>query len=164
MKINIQNMSDDLHEFSEQVEPVFLSKQMHDLYPEVLQVDVTLDKFGRDYRLDIHIRTHGHYICDRCLAPFEREFEARMLQIYQMGPLDEGLDEEVLELAPNAVEIDIDPVLSEMIILNHPVKMLCSEDCKGICPNCGADLNHEACRCGSVPMDPRWEELRKLIK
>ncbi len=164
MKINIQNMSDDLHEFTEQVEPVFLPKKMHDRYPETMQVQVMLDKFGKDYRLDIRIRTRAHYICDRCLAPFERDFEARMLQIFQIGPLEEGLEEEVLELSPNAVEIDMDPILSEMIVLNHPVKTLCKEDCKGICPNCGADLNHEACRCNLEKFDPRWEELRKLIK
>jgi len=47
--------------------------------------------------------------------------------------------------------------------LSIPMKLLCREDCQGICPGCGANLNQEACRCGEKPGDPRWEKLRELL-
>ncbi len=164
MKINIQNLTDGLHEISEQVEPLFVSKELQRFYPEICQVDVTLDKFGKDYRVDVHLTTTAHYICHRCLSPYTAKFDVRQRQLYQIGAVPGGGDADIVELSTNAIEIDISPLMKEMIILNHPIKMLCKEDCKGICPNCGADWNHEVCRCGEEVADPRWEQLRKLIK
>lgn len=164
MKINIQNLTDGLHEVSEQAEPLFVSEKLKRFYPELFQVDVTLDKFGKDYRVDVHLRTTAHYICHRCLSPYTSKFDVTQRQLYQAGPVRGGGDTDIIEISTNAIEIDLNPLMKEMVILNHPIKMLCKEDCKGICPNCGADLNHEACRCGEEVIDPRWEQLRKLIK
>ncbi len=164
MKINIQYLEDGLHQFEEQTELGLLDERIKQYYPENAVVTVTVDKFGSDFRLDIVLTTHAHYICDRCLNPFEQAFKAHQQQLFHRGKFAVQPDEDIIELEGDAIEIDLDSLLAEMVLINHPIKMLCSEDCKGICPGCGADLNQEVCRCSEKPVDPRWASLQKLIK
>ena len=163
MKINIQDM--DIHpiEVNEEISLEFISPLIREYYPNQASVHVYVEKIKKEFRVHIDLKTKGHYVCDRCLDEFDVNFSADIEQQYHQGA-GELLDEDIIRIEADAVEIDIDPVISEMMLLNHPQKMLCREDCKGICPNCGAHLNHEACRCGERPIDPRWEELRKLLK
>lgn len=163
MKINIQNM--DIHpiEVNEEISLEFISPLIREYYPNQASVHVYVEKIKKEFRVHIDLITKGHYVCDRCLDEFDVNFSADIEQQYHQGS-GELLDEDIIRIEADAIEIDVDPVISEMMLLNHPQKMLCKEDCKGICPNCGAHLNHEACRCGEKPIDPRWEELRKLLK
>lgn len=59
-------------------------------------------------------------------------------------------------------EVDLAPLLREQIILAVPFAPLCSEDCKGLCPVCGIDLNTGSCTCDRTPIDPRWAALKNL--
>lgn len=59
--------------------------------------------------------------------------------------------------------IDLAPLLREQAWVAIPIKPLCSPDCKGICPECGANLNKEPCQCGLQKVDPRWATLRDLL-
>lgn len=163
MKINIQDM--DIHpiEVDEEISLEFISPLIREYYPNQASVHVYVEKIKKEFRVHIDLNTKAHYVCDRCLDEFDVSFSADIEQQYHQGA-GELLDEDIIRIEADAIEIDIDPVISEMMLLNHPQKMLCKEDCKGICPNCGAHLNHEACRCGEKPIDPRWEELRKLLK
>lgn len=163
MKINIQNMDVRPIELDEQIELEFIAPSIREYYPNKANVHVHLEKIKREYRLNIVLTTAAHYRCDRCLDEYDDEFSAEIEQYYHVGP-GELIDEDIIRIAEDATEIDINPVIAEMMLLNHPLKMLCSEECKGICPHCGANLNHEACRCTEVPIDPRWEKLRGLIK
>jgi uncharacterized protein len=58
--------------------------------------------------------------------------------------------------------IDVDEIVKEQILLAVPTRMLCREDCKGICPECGADRNTGECNCVTNDIDPRWAALKKL--
>lgn len=162
MKINIQNLEHDLLDVDETIEPDFLEDELRGFYPRPLKVHVHLDHFGKDYKVDIGLETQADYICDRCLKHFDYGFEARLDQVYQQG--GEAADDDVIVLESNSVELDVSAQIRESIVLNHPIKMLCSEDCKGLCPHCGANLNTEACTCDQDIIDPRWAKLRKFIK
>ncbi|HGY56425.1 MAG TPA: DUF177 domain-containing protein [Caldithrix abyssi] len=164
MEINIQNLDNERIELDDRCETDFLDQEIQRFYPEQLNLHILVDKFGRDVRVDVKLHTTAHYTCHRCLAEYTAAFDIRDEQIYQIGEGKLDDSDEVIQLPGNTTDIDIDPMLAEMVLLNHPIKMLCKEDCKGICPGCGADLNREACRCGSAEIDPRWEALRKLIK
>ena len=59
--------------------------------------------------------------------------------------------------------LDLSDVLRQYLIANEPLKTLCREDCKGLCPECGVDLNAETCRCQDEPIDPRWGALADLL-
>jgi uncharacterized protein len=58
-------------------------------------------------------------------------------------------------------EVDLTPLFRDQVILAVPFAPLCKEDCKGLCPQCGADRNHETCDC-KPPVDPRWAALQNL--
>lgn len=163
MKINIQNLEHDLIEVDGDLVTTIPDREMRRFYPETSRVHVVLDRFGKDYRVDVNVKTIAHYICDRCLTGFTQTVTIDQRQVYHVGECEID-DQDIINLPANAIEIDLAPVIEEMIRLNHPIKMLCREDCKGICPNCGADLNNEECRCTGEPIDPRWTQLRKLIR
>ncbi|HPR65041.1 MAG TPA: DUF177 domain-containing protein [Thermoanaerobaculia bacterium] len=55
----------------------------------------------------------------------------------------------------------LDEIMAELVLLNVPMKPLCSESCKGLCPNCGINLNTGSCSC-QPPTDPRWGALKNL--
>ena len=61
-------------------------------------------------------------------------------------------------------ELDLLDLIKEQIELNLPMKPLCDDACKGICPKCGTDLNVKSCTCSVKDIDPRFESLKKLIK
>lgn len=164
MKINIQNLENGLIEIDEEIEPVFINKEIKPYYPNKIALHALVDKFGKDYRINVNINTTALYICDMCLTQFNYSFQAAQQMIFQIGSGKLEATEDIIQLPGNATEIDITPVLSEMVLLNHPIKMICKEDCKGICPSCGADLNTEECRCSKESTDPKWDQLRKLIK
>jgi uncharacterized protein len=59
-------------------------------------------------------------------------------------------------------ELDTEPILMEQIDLNVPMRQLCRDDCRGLCPVCGQNLNDRECGCDRTAVDPRWEELARL--
>ena len=73
------------------------------------------------------------------------------------------LEEEDLDLSfYEGEEIDLSPLVQEQIILALPTRPLCRESCKGLCPQCGVNLNVQTCTCATVVDDPRLEVLRTL--
>ena len=60
-------------------------------------------------------------------------------------------------------ELDLDGLMTEVFLLEMDTKNLCSEDCRGLCPGCGVDLNHEPCRC-KKEIDPRLAKLAQLLE
>jgi uncharacterized protein len=106
--------------------------------------------------------------CNRCLKPIvepTREDVELMIRV-EHGPEAESehaLHEKDLgDLYITEKVLETDPILIEQLQLNVPMKPLCRPDCKGLCPECGADLNEGACSCGDAKMDPRWASLAAL--
>ena len=60
--------------------------------------------------------------------------------------------------------IDLSSVVNQSIVIALPMKIVCDDDCKGLCPVCGKDLNEEVCNCDTSAIDPRFESLRSLFK
>ena len=90
------------------------------------------------------------YPCARCLKPtpvaVDFDFEDTI-------PVEAGSD-----------TIDLVPFVEECLFINEPFRVLCSEECKGLCPGCGVNLNCEACQCDdTMDIDPRLEALKKLL-
>ena len=106
--------------------------------------------------------------CDRCLNPYHRDVNATF-HLFLALPASES-DETELELLDEDMEtnyvrgeeIDTDEIVREQVYLSLPMKLLCSEDCKGICPRCGADLNKGACQCRREVGHPGFSKLKNL--
>ena len=60
--------------------------------------------------------------------------------------------------------LDVDQLVRDELLLNLPMKVLCDEDCKGICNRCGANLNHETCDCDRSSLDPRMSVIQDIFK
>ncbi len=105
--------------------------------------------------------------CSRCLEPTTLSVDGDFF--YTLMPEKAELEEE-RELTAEELEtsfysgdfIDLAPLLCEQIVLQAPMKALCSEDCKGLCPHCGANLNVTACSCQSDSVDPRLAVLKNF--
>lgn len=97
-------------------------------------------------------------LCDRCASPVTKQYSVPLEHVLSQHPEDEDSD---LICAPG-VKLDLDELVREDVILSIPMSFLCSEDCKGLCPVCGKDLNEGPCSCAK-PVDPRLEALRALL-
>ena len=60
--------------------------------------------------------------------------------------------------------LDVDQLIGNELLLNLPMKVLCREDCKGICRKCGTNLNHSSCSCDTVELDPRMAVIAEIFK
>ena len=164
MKISIQGLKQGVTHYSEKILPEFIEKPYKKFYPNDFMVEVELDKFERDIRLKTVIKSTASFQCDSCLTIFDKHIEIQQQQLFEIGPAPEGLDHEIVYLSHDTIEIDLSSLLYEGVLLNHPIKMQCKDGCKGLCSGCGVDLNKGECICGEKDIDPRWENLRKLIK
>ncbi len=97
--------------------------------------------------------------CDRCAKEVTREYTIPMEHTFVTELNDEENDE--FFLVPT-MRFDLEGLATEDVILYLPQKFLCSEDCKGICPKCGKNLNDGLCDC-KADIDPRWEALAALL-
>lgn len=103
--------------------------------------------------------------CDRCLETvlqkihidFSREFDMNETEKQRIESLDE-----INFMSGN--NLDVDGFVYGEVLMNLPMKVLCREDCKGICNRCGANLNHETCNCDTTELDPRMARIRDIFK
>ena len=107
-------------------------------------------------------------LCDRCLraVPFALEFPLEAVYVtleeYAASEREEvGLDDLGLMVYDGAA-IDLDELARGEILLALPSRILCREDCRGLCPLCGAPLNENPCACAETTVDPRWAALKNF--
>lgn len=120
--------------------------------------------------ISIHGQIRGglQVFCDRCLEPFEFEIEPRF-EVYLLpaGTISTASEEELAreQLDENYYRdprISLADLMSEQIILNVPLKLLCRENCLGLCPTCGTNLNLNPCHCEQGGNDPRLKLLQEI--
>lgn len=105
--------------------------------------------------------------CARCLEPAELKIEANFRYVMVPEPpgcrADAELTSEDIEYGYYTEDsIDVLPLIYEQICLQLPMVVLCREDCRGICPRCGRNLNHGVCTCREEEVDVRWQALKKV--
>jgi len=103
--------------------------------------------------------------CDRCLEPVENHFRIEVEQELDLNQSEEDRVENFDEQPYiSGYDLDVDRLVSTELILNLPMKILCSDDCEGICNRCGANLNHETCSCERTSPDPRMSVIQDIFK
>jgi uncharacterized protein len=162
MKIQLGGLSEGTHQFRFQAGAAELG--LGDTFINDVIVDATLEKTGTQFFLTAAIEAEGKFLCDRCVA----EFVSLLPSSYHMYYVPEGsagphMDPSELQVVPPGVNaVDIAEDVRQTIVLSVPLKILCSEACKGLCPRCGKNRNIEECHCAETTTDPRWEQLRTL--
>jgi uncharacterized protein len=107
--------------------------------------------------------------CDRCLTPvvipvntdFDLTYIPAQAAIAEPEATELQEDDLILSVYEDD-SIDVDEMVREQILLALPSRQLCREDCKGLCPTCGEDLNTQSCNCEQQEIDPRWSALAAL--
>lgn len=164
LKLKISHLADGIHEFNLEVTPAVCGLEEHDFFRETIYAKISLQKFQQNFVIDAHLTTRLHLICDRCLTEFDFPLNTRERLTYTFDKELAGTDEEIKILDSKAYYVDLAPDVRDFLLLALPTKMLCSENCAGICVGCGADLNIESCRCEKKTMDARWGALHDLLK
>jgi uncharacterized protein len=129
---------------------------------------VSLAKHGHDILVRGHLEGELGLACGRCLEPFAAPVETDFDLLLAPAPQGEGSAEE--ELSAEELDLDfysgdtmdLEAIIREQIILMVPLKPLCQEDCQGLCPFCGVNLNQETCSCQTEKSDSPFVPLAKL--
>ena len=108
------------------------------------------------------IRTCIHGICDRCAASFDRDMEVPIDVVLVTELADEDNEDEwVFPLEGDSA--DLEDIVRTVFVLNMDSKLLCKEDCAGLCCRCGKNLNDGPCGC-QKELDPRFAALKQLLE
>jgi uncharacterized protein len=107
-----------------------------------------------------HLAGSAKLECRRCLTDVELDIEDDVHVLFaEPGDEDSADDPDVYPIDPRRGELDLRPAVREQWLLAAPGYALCRDDCKGLCPSCGANLNQVACDCAPTT-DSRWDALR----
>lgn len=129
---------------------------------------VNLSKHGNDILVRGHLAGYLDLACSRCLTSFTHPVAADFDLLLVPGPGAAAAEDEELSAADldldyyTGEEVDLESLLKEQIILLIPFKPLCDETCKGLCPQCGANLNRETCQCRPQAVNSPFAGLAKL--
>ena len=169
MRIELANLEGGKGEFSATYEAHQL-----ELEDERVQLATPVTVKGRIKRSGAEVIVSGNITgqlfinCDRCLKPLETVLNNQFELEYVSGSEYEALPDAELTEAQMAISvfdgvgIDVDEIVKEQVLLAVPARLLCRDDCKGLCPNCGADRNTTDCNCETSISDPRWDALKSL--
>ena len=102
--------------------------------------------------------------CDRCLEEVSTEIPLEIERKLDMKLTDEDRVNDLDESSYlTGMDLDVDQLVYLEVLMSWPLKVLCKEDCKGLCPHCGADRNVTDCDCDKKQIDPRFAALRALL-
>ena len=150
MKMHLAAYPLGVHRISETVEAQEL-KLDQAIFRSPLQASIQLDRHDPYLQCVFDLETVAHLECDRCLNDFEFHLRLRSPMLYVMGRTTDAEDVDDPEIAyipVGTTDLDISNDLRDFLILALPEKRLCRENCRGLCPRCGTDLNFQDCSCG----------------
>jgi uncharacterized protein len=128
-----------------------------------LDVDLTARSVGDGVFLRGRLRTTVRLACRRCLTSVDREIDETVDLLFEpLGPDDDGAEGEVYPLPARGDELDLRDAVREQVLLRAPEFALCSEECRGLCAQCGTDLNTGQCECVPEPAASPWDALKKV--
>ena len=169
MQLDLTRYRQPVSSFSRTFQPQEAGDQ-GDTYRVAAPVDLSFEihKDKEKFRLVGRVKTELELPCSRCLElfrfPVDAPFDIRFLPAAELGAGEEReVPEEDLETSYyKDDQIDLNDLLREQFYLALPMKPLCREDCKGLCPQCGTNLNAGTCDCSPVWEDPRLAPLKAL--
>ena len=141
---------------------------------EPVRVEVTLNRIGGLIEAKGRVATKVESSCGRCLKNFTFDLDEPFVLTFTNEPLtvhDDGVDaEEGVELSAEELglipfvgeSIDLSEAIGEQFLLALPVRPLCSEECQGLCPYCGIDLNEKKCHCAPPDFANKFSALKNL--
>jgi uncharacterized protein len=134
-------------------------------FDRMVNIQLSMEMVGDLINADFHLWTVSHQICDRCAREFDLPMDIHQaLRFIPDSGKSYSTEEDIKYFHPDNPEVDVTADIHDALILALPMKILCREECRGLCPKCGADLNYEDCQCSKEIIDPRWSSLEALRK
>ncbi|MGI5895252.1 MAG: YceD family protein [Candidatus Merdivicinus sp.] len=164
MKMNIRQLFDGIGEKREFAQTFdYTGEELYGGYPFQSPVECSgkIENRAGVVRLVFCVKFSLDLVCDRCLEPFTREENLTFSHILVQKLESEEEDEDYI-LCPGG-ELDLDELVRTDVLLELPTKVLCREDCKGLCGQCGQNLNFGSCKCEKKEIDPRLAVLSQLL-
>lgn len=132
-----------------------------------VRVEGTVTKTKSGFMITVKAAMSLTLTCTRCLSPFRYEIETDYADEFvpiepKKGESDDPF-EDVLSVYQGE-KIDITALVSELVLVAIPMKIICKQDCQGLCPQCGQNLNERSCSCIIDRPDPRLAKLADLLK
>ena len=133
-----------------------------------LDVQISIRRSGKKYTLDGKLTGNVHVRCDRCLEHFHTNIESKFR--LDLVHASEEISQEKVELLPEDMsinfitseEINLDNIVREQVYLSLPMKLLCKDDCPGLCSLCGCNLSVERCDCHRTKGHPGFFEVESI--
>lgn len=122
-----------------------------------VRLDVRAESLVEGIQVTGSIRGTMSLACSRCLREYRQRFEQEVDELFSFRPQDD----EAYRMTGKV--IDLEPMLRDAVVLSIPVNPLHSDECKGLCPACGADRNLDDCGHREDAADMRWEPLKRLL-
>ena len=133
-----------------------------------IRVHLRLSRSGRMIHVKSRLETRVELLCARCLEPFSLGLNSQFGTVLKPRPNfplpeERELNREDLESDfYEGEEVNLTSFVQDQVLLTLPQKALCREECRGLCPRCGKNLNREVCQCPTAIMDPRFQALKNL--
>lgn len=125
-------------------------------------------EFVNDIRLRASFDGKFEVLCARCVEPVPVPLKGDFDLIFRPSAADAESGERAITVDETEIGyyeesgLSLEDVVREQVLLSLPTRTLCSEDCKGLCPSCGQNLNSASCNCDPAAADPRWNALAGL--
>jgi uncharacterized protein len=172
MLLDLSKLHGRREHFERTYQPSAFEPQVDD-YRVAVPVDISVDvqKAGKDaYRVTGRVTTRLELECGRCLEPFGLPVDAEF-ELHYVPQAADGAAEAEREITEDDLTtafyreglLDVIDLLREQFQLALPMKPLCADSCRGLCPTCGANLNRTECRCKPTWEDPRLAPLKGLL-
>ena len=172
MKLRVDRITDESTESTFSVPADELNQRLgtgatHEFrLAQPLDVDVRYYRAGEEIYFDGSCTTAMEATCARCLEtftlPLATPFEFVLTRAPKLENTQELHTDDLALSFYEGDEIDLGPLVGEQAILALPTRAVCREDCKGLCPSCGTNLNDETCACKPAPADPRLAILANV--
>jgi uncharacterized protein len=142
----------------------------NDTKPDISHVIIKIFRFEKQLLVEGSVKLSTKLICSRCLKdtllPLDLDFREEYIPAEES---EKGIEKELTDRELDIGfysndELDINEIVKEQVLLSVPMKPLCSNECQGLCPVCGKDLNEGACNCRKEEMDPRLAPLAQFME
>lgn len=160
MILKYKNYTNGVHSIDEERDSQELG--LPENYTGDVLINCRMDKSDHQILLDCEITGDVNLSCDRCTEEFLAEVSTdfQVTCFFEEGKKSNEINIKIL--TTDTEEIDLTEEVKEYLMLAIPMKVLCDDDCKGLCTSCGANLNEVTCECNNEKINPMWDELKKL--
>lgn len=161
-KLKLQPGSSETYELTKSFEPLRWAGESIN-FASPLEIYATATNTGNSFLVEGKVKSELLLRCSRCINEFSYKINGEFKAEFFPSPnAADSPEADVHYYTGNLIELQ--DVVLESILLELPMKAVCAEDCKGLCPKCGTNLNEKQCDCSLEEIDPRLEILQKLLE